>query len=221
MAIKQAVIGVKRVVPDFPEMDGEAQEMVLEKEIEDEEEQKKPQLAPVEVKQEEVESPKPVSIEDLSIADIRYILEQKLLKEAEEAAKDMKKIAAPSKAPKNMTWVFNRSPQKYEWMYDGVTYEIEGHAMELHPMNVARHARKRSILSLDAFTNHAVFRIALEGEEKFGVPLKVVNRTELIDRSVNDNPLGKGPGRTHPSLLKVDGVAELFGRRPDTYVELE
>jgi hypothetical protein len=74
---------------------------------------------------------------------------------------------------------------------------------------------------LDAFSNKAIFRIAIEGEEKFGVPLKVVSRTELIDRTVNDNPLGRGSGRTHPAILNVDGVAELLSRRQDKFIELE
>lgn len=215
-------VRVKRIVPDFPEMAGEAQEMVTEKDIEDEIEAKHPQLTPEEeVKPVEEEKAKPFDINALSVADIRYLLEQKLLKEAEEAVKNQDTVKAPSKAPRGMAWAFNRGPQKYEWQYDGVIYELEGHEMSLFPERIARHARKRSIVSLDAFSNKAVFRISLEGEEKFGVPLKVVSRTELIDRSVNDNPLGRGSGRTHPALLNVDGVAELLSRRQDNFVELE
>ena len=213
-------VTVKRKVVDFPEMNGEAQEMVADKDIEAEIESKHPQPLPeAEVTTEEVK--KPLDLNDLTVADIRYLLEQKLLKEAEEAAAVMEKVKAPSKAPRGMLWVFNRGPQKWEWQYDGVIYELEGHAMSLFPERVARHARKRSIVSLDAFSNKAVFRVSLEGEEKFGVPLKAVNRTELIDRSVNDNPLGRGSGRTHPAMLSVAGVAELLSRRQDKFVELE
>lgn len=216
-------VSVKRKVVEFPEMNGEAQEMVADAEIEAEIEAKHPQPLPeAEVTGEATgEVKKPLNLNDLTVADIRYLLEQKLLKEAEEAAAVMEKIKAPSKAPKGMLWVFNRGPQKWEWQYDGVIYELEGHEMGLFPERVARHARKRSIVSLDAFSNKAVFRVSLEGEEKFGVPLKAVNRTELIDRSVNDNPLGRGSGRTHPAMLSVAGVAELLSRRQDKFVELE
>jgi len=214
-------VKVKRKVPDFPEMSGDAQDMVTDAEIEAEIEAKHPQPLPeVETKAIEVEKPK-LNLSDLTVADIRYLLEQKLLKEAEDAALIQEQVKAPSKAPKGMLWAFNRGPQKWEWQYDGVIYELEGHEMGLFPERIARHARKRSIVSLDAFSNKAVFRVALEGEEKFGVPLKIVSRTELIDRSTNDNPLGRGSGRTHPAVLNVAGVAELLGRRQDKYVELE
>jgi len=215
-------VKVKRKVPDFPEMVGEAQEMVADAEIEAEIEAKHPQPLPeAEIKPIVEEEKKSLDLNSLTVADIRYILEQKLLKEADEAAKNQERVQAPSKAPRGMLWVFNRGPQKWEWQYDGVIYELEGHEMGLFPERIARHARKRSIVSLDAFSNKAVFRISLEGEEKFGVPLKIVSRTELIDRSTNDNPLGRGSGRTHPAMLNVAGVAELLGRRQDKYVELE
>jgi len=224
---KQAIvvgdISKRRVVSEFPEMNGEAQEMVTDVEIEKEIEAAHPVLEPGDPGPEvsKTEKPKGLTLEDLSVGDLRYLLEQKLLKEAEAAAVEMKKVEPPSKAPRGMKWVFNRSPQKYEWQYDGVVYEIEGHEMLLFQENIARHARKRSIVSLDAFSNHAVFKIALEGEEKFGMPLKTVNRTELVDRSTNDNPLGRGPGRTHPALLQVDGVADMLSRRQDKFAELE
>jgi hypothetical protein len=215
-------VKTKRKVVDFPEMVGEAQEMVTDSDIEAEIEAKHPMPLPeVELPVKEEEKSKALNLNDLTVADIRYLLEQKLLKEAEDAAAIQEKIKAPSKPPKGMCWVFNRGPQKWEWQYDGVIYELEGHEMGLFPERIARHARKRSIVSLDAFSNKAVFRVALEGEEKFGVPLKAVSRTELIDRSVNDNPLGKGPGRTHPAVLNVAGVAELLSRRQDKYIELE
>lgn len=219
---KQAILisdQVKRTVPEFPEMNGDAQEMVADLEIEQEIEAKHPVMEPeAPTVPEKAKGP---SVEELTVADLRYLLEQKLLKEAEEAAAVTKSVTPPSKAPQGMKWIFNRGPQKFEWQYDGIVYEIEGHEMLLMPQAIARHARKRSIISLDAFTNHAVFRIAVEGELKFGVPLKVVNRTELVDRSSNDNPLGRGPGRTHPALLQVDGVAEMLSRRQDKYAELE
>lgn len=221
--VKRVVVsdGVKRAVPDFPEMNGEAQEMVLDKAIEDEDDERKAVVEIEPVAEPEPEEPAKFDPSKLSVSELRFLLEQKLLKEAEEAAKTLKKITPPTKAPKGMKWVFNRSPQKFEWQYNGVVYEIEGHEMALFTDPIARHARKRSILSLDAFTNHAVFKVALEGEEKFGVPLKVVSRTELMDRSTNDNPLGRGPGKTHAALLQVDGVAEMLSRRQDKFVELE
>lgn len=215
-------IETKRKVQDFPEMNGDAQEMVAERDIEEEFEKQHParDIDPPQEMEPEAEPKKP-ALEELSSADLRFLLEQRLLKEAAEAKVEQKKIVPPTRAPKNMMWVFNRAPQKFEWQYDGVLYEIEGHSMELFETRVARHARKRSILSLDSFTNKAVFKVALEGEEKFGVPLRVVNRTELVDRSTNDNPLGRGPGKTHATVLQVEGVADLLSRRQDKFAELD
>lgn len=211
-------IVVKRSVPDFPEMAGEAQDMVLDKELEDELDKKFPELPKLETP---VVTEKPPDTSSLSVADLRYLLEQKLLAEANEAVQQKEKVKAPTKAPKGMLWMFNRGATKYEWQYNGIMNELEGHEMGLFDQHVARLGRKHSIISLDAFTNKAVFRISLEGEEKFGIPLKVVNRSELVDRSVNDNPLGRGPGRTHPVILTVDGVAEMMTRRSGQFVELE
>lgn len=157
-----------------------------------------------------------------TVEELRFMLEQKLLEQAKTAEETGERVKPPAKAPSGMLWVFNRGPQKFEWQYDGTVYEVEGHDMACYPERIARHGRKRSLVSLDPFSNKAVFRLAVEDEEKFGVPLRVVNRTELMDRSVASNFLdGSSPVRTTPKAIRVDGVAEMLARRQDTYVELE
>ena len=94
--------------------------------------------------------------------------------------------------------------------------------MALFPERIARHGKKRSLISLDPFNNKAVWRVALQDDEKFGVPLRIVNRVELMDRTSTANLLGDGaPVPTTLKVLKVDGVAEMMERRSSEYVELE
>src|SRR3990172_1040601 len=160
--------------------------------------------------------------EDLSIEELQRLLEQKRIEAAKSADFDGKRVEPPTKAPAGMLWVFNRTADPFFWQYDSVVYEITGHDMMLFPERIARHGRKRSLITLDMVANTAIFKLALEGEPKFGVPLRVVNRLELIDRSGDNNPLGAATfGKTHIRALKVDGGAEMLRRRADQFVELE
>jgi len=215
MAIKSAE---KRTVPNFAELDGEAQEMVLDKDIEEEDATKLAARESV-TPQAKVEQAKEPA--DMSVSELRMLLEKKLLEEAEQAVEAKTLVRPPTKAPAGMVWVFNRAPQKFEWQYDAISYEIDGHDFMLFPERIGRHGRKRSILSLDPFSNKAVYKLALEGEPKFGVPLKIVNRIELMDRTLQDNLIGRGPGKTHSAVVTVDGVADMLARRPSAYAELE
>ena len=160
--------------------------------------------------------------EDLSIEELQRLLEEKRAQIAKDSKDEGKKVAPPTKAPAGMLWVFNRTPDLFIWQYDSLIYEIEGHDMMLFPERIARHGRKRSLLSLDLMANTAIFRVVLEDDPKFGVPLRVVNRLELIDRTNDDNPLGAATyGKTHIRAIKVAGASEMLQRRSDQYVELE
>lgn len=159
--------------------------------------------------------------EDLSIDELQRLLEVKRTQIAKDAKEEGKKVAPPTKAPAGMLWVFNRTPDTFIWQYDSLIYEIEGHDMMLFPERIARHGRKRSLLSLDLIANTALFKLVLEDDPKFGVPLRVVNRLELIDRTNDDNPLGAATyGKTHIRAIKVAGASEMLQRRSDQYVEL-
>ena len=160
--------------------------------------------------------------EDLSIDELQRLLEVKRTQIAKDAKEEGKKVNPPTKAPAGMLWVFNRTPDTFMWQYDSLIYEVEGHDMMLFPERVARHGRKRSMLSLDLVANTALFKLVLEDDPKFGVPLRVVNRLELIDRTHDDNPLGAATyGKTHIRAIKVAGATEMLQRRSDQYVELE
>ena len=160
--------------------------------------------------------------EDLSIDELQRLLEVKRTQIAKDAKEEGKKVNPPTKAPAGMLWVFNRTPDTFMWQYDSLIYEVEGHDMMLFPERVARHGRKRSMLSLDLVANTALFKLVLEDDPKFGVPLRVVNRLELIDRTHDDNPLGAATyGKTHIRAIKVAGASEMLQRRSDQYVELE
>lgn len=225
----------KRQVPDFAEMDGDAQDMVADVEIERELAAKPAIASKPEPTQ---DKPEPINAADLTVEQLQFLLEQKRFAEAEKAAAAQAFVKPPTKAPNGMLWVFNRGPEQFEWQYDGDLYQIEGHSMEVFLEKAARHGRKRSILSLDPLNNKAVFKLALYEVEpirkdgkivsekikdpKFGVPLKAVNRTELMDRSSAPSLLPSGaPTKTHAQVIFVDGVQEMMARRPDTYVELE
>lgn len=227
---------------NYAEMDGAAEEMVTDPDIAAEVEAKAGPAI--------ISKPEPVTEEDrpksktdpteLSVEQLRYLLEQKLLAEAQANEEKKTFTKPPSRAPGGMLWVFNRSPKKFEWQYNGLVYEIEGHSMQLFMEKSARHGKKRSLLSLDPLKNTAVFSLALFetdpirkdgkiiGEKikdpKFGVPLKVVNRMELIDRSSSHVFIQGSDGRpvrSTPRMLHVDGVEEMMSRRPDNYAELE
>lgn len=228
----------RRDVPDYAEMDGEAAEMVTDKDIEAEISARPAIISTPDLVPSEPEK-KPVPASELTLEQLRFLVEQKLLEEANRAAEQKKFVKPPSKAVSGMVWVFNRGPETFVWQYDGTIYEIEGHEMLQLPVRVARHGKKRSLLSLDPLLNKAVFKLALYetepirdankkiiGErirdEKFGVPLKVVKRTELIDRSTSPSILGDGrPVPTHPQLIMVDGVKEMMSRRSSDFAELE
>lgn len=171
----------------------------------------------LEVAEKEDEPPKP---DELTIMQLRLLLEQKLLAEAKKTSGD--RLAPPSKAPGGLAWLFNRGSAPFIWQYDALVYELDGHDMQLFPERVARHGKKRSLVSLDPVANTALFQCVLESDPKFGIPLKIVNRTELIDRTTDANPLGVGsPVPTRLVALQVGGAAESLLRRSDQFVELE
>ena len=100
--------------------------------------------------------------EDLSIEELQRLLEEKRAQIAKDSKDEGKKVAPPTKAPAGMLWVFNRTPEQFIWQYDSLVDEIEGHDMMLFPERVARHGRKRSLVSLDPIANTAVFQLVLE-----------------------------------------------------------
>ena len=164
----------------------------------------------------------PHKSEDLTLEQLQYLLEQKRSAIAKQAEAEHAPVKPPQRAPAGMVWTFNRGPQRFIWQYDALVYEIEGHDMMLFPERVGRHGRKRSLISLDPILNTAVFQVVLEEDKKFGVPLRIVNRLELIDRTTDPNPLGRGaPVPTHPMALSVAGAYEAMQRRTDRFVELE
>ena len=168
------------------------------------------------------EPPPAASFNDLTIEELQTLLEQKRLEAAQKAAAEAKPVKAPTKAPHGMLWVFNRTSEEFTWQYDSLTYTVAGHEMTLLPERIATHGRKRSLVSLDPIANTAVYKLVTEKDAKFGHPLKVVSRLELIDRSTDNNPLGaalKVPTRL--KALSVAGAAESMNRRADQFVELE
>ena len=169
-----------------------------------------------------VKEPPTTAAEDLSLEQLQYLLEQKRTAIAQQAEAEHAPVKPPQRAPAGMLWIFNRGPHRFIWQYDAIVYEIEGHDMMLFPERVGRHGRKRSLISLDPILNTAVFQVVLEDDKKFGVPLRIVNRLELIDRTTDPNPLGRGaPVPTHPMALSVAGAYEAMQRRTDRFVELE
>ena len=169
-----------------------------------------------------VQRPTTPSINDLSIEELQTLLEQKRLDIAKQTALNFKPVRPPSKAPHGMLWVFNRTAEEFAWQYDSLVYTMAGHEMTLLPERIAMHGRKRSLVSLDPVANTAVYKLAVEMDAKFGHPLRVVNRLELIDRSTDNNPLGAAlKGSTRLAHLAVSGAAESMARRADQFVELE
>jgi hypothetical protein len=113
-----------------------------------------------------------------------------------------KMIPAPGSARPGHKWVYNRLNSPYEIEFDSRPFAWQAHEFREIPTDVAHHLCSWSVLQLPV-SGPPVRALALEGKKGYGAPFKTKERpVELIDRSVDANPMGRGTGGI-PTKAKV------------------
>lgn len=107
------------------------------------------------------------------------------------------------KAPVGFQWLYNRLGRDFEMQFDLQPWLFEPHEMRLAPNDVARFLHHNSVVKVDLTTSSGVRALVPEGDKAFLVPYDEDGSDELIDRSKNDNPLGRGTGGVKTRAVKV------------------
>jgi len=110
-------------------------------------------------------------------------------------------LPLPPPASHGKKWVFNRLPEPYEALFNSQPILFEPHSFREIDAMVAPHIVAWSIIQLPS-SGPPVRALALEGKKQFGVPLGGPRPVEMIDRSENDNPTGRGTGGV-PTKAKI------------------
>jgi len=115
------------------------------------------------------------------------------------------KTDLPPPAPQGWRWVYNRLAEPYEAKFNSQPTVFEAHEFKQVSADIAPHICSWSIVQLPA-SGPPVRALALEGKKGFGVPLKVGRPVEMIDRSSDPNPTGRGTGGipTQPKLIYIN-----------------
>lgn len=168
--------------------------------------------------------------EELAELGITPAAQAAAITEKREASKPKKRVttrkvkkvfdASIAHPPAGFRWAYNRLPRPYENMFDGMVYSFDAHEYRLLTLDVARFLWSQSIIQYDPTGRRGVLALALdplspnmmeEAEaEGFGEPMADPKNPELIDRSRDDNPLGKtaGPGiKTKAALVSITASA--------------
>lgn len=116
-----------------------------------------------------------------------------------------KGVELPPPAPEGWRWVYNRLPEPYEAKFNSQPTLFEAHEFKQVSAKIAPHICSWSIVQLPA-TGPPVRALVLEGKKGFGVPLKVGRPQEMIDRSSDPNPTGRGTDGipTKPKLIYIN-----------------
>jgi len=107
--------------------------------------------------------------------------------------------------PVGFQWLYNRLDRQFEMQFDLQPWVFEPHELRLAPQDVAKFLHYNSIIKIDLTTSRGVRALVPEGDVDFMVPYNDGGSDELIDRSKNDNPLGRGTGgiKTHAAKIPV------------------
>jgi len=123
--------------------------------------------------------------------------------------------AGLSHPPAGFRWAYNRLDRPYESMFDGMVYAFDEHEYRLLTLDVARFLWNQSIIQYDPTGRRGVRALAMDPfspdlmeeheAEGFGEPMADPQNVELLDRSRDNNPLGKSTGglKTKPVLIPV------------------
>jgi hypothetical protein len=129
--------------------------------------------------------------------------------------------------PVGFRWAYNRLDRPFESMFDGMVYAFDEHEYRLLTLDVAKFLWSQSVISFDPTKPRGVRALALdpfsdqmtEPDESngFGEPLADPKNAELIDRSTDPNPAGKGAGpgvKTRPAVLSISAASGTNLPRP-------
>ena len=120
-----------------------------------------------------------------------------------------------AKAPPGFAWLYNRLPTRYEGMFDLKLYSFEAGETRLVPSDVATFLNHNSVIKVDLTTSKGVRALVPQiGDDErehpeFGVPYNESLGDEVIDRSLDDNPMQRGTGG-----LKTRAVRVPVGTKP-------
>jgi len=129
--------------------------------------------------------------------------------------------------PAGFRWAYNRLDRPYENMFDGMVYAFDAHEYRLLTIDVARFLWSQAIIQYDPTGRRGVRALALDPlspdmmeeheAEGFGEPMADPKNAELLDRSRDDNPVGKTPlggVKTRPALVAVSASSGTNLARP-------
>ena len=120
-----------------------------------------------------------------------------------------KEVSEVPKAPPGFSWLYNRLPIVYEAMFDLKLYSFGPGEMRLVPSDTATFLNHNSVIKVDLTTSRGVRALVPQMEDdgknhpEFGVPYNEALGDEVIDRSVDDNPMGRGTGGLKTHAVKV------------------
>ena len=116
-------------------------------------------------------------------------------------------------APPGFRWVKNRLERPYDGLFDGQTYVFSPQESRLMTTEIAEFLHNQSLISINASTYEGTRALALDGSLEFDVPITTDRPLELLDRSDDDNPIGRGTGglKTHAAQVRVRGGGRTTG----------
>ena len=106
--------------------------------------------------------------------------------------------------PRNHTRIFNRLREQYSTPFDGIPVEFGPNEYQDHPTELANFLAANSVI---AFAGPVAIRaLVLQGKKGYSMPFKNPRpKVEMIDRSVDPNPIGRGTGglKTTPKVITL------------------
>lgn len=163
--------------------------------------------------------------EELAELGITPAAQAVALQERHEIAHPRKKVttrkvkkvfeASIAHPPAGFRWIYNRLPRPYENQFDGMVYAFDANEYRLVTLDVARFLWSQSVISYNPVTGRGTRALALDPfssdklepneDAGFGEPLPEPKNVELIDRTQDDNPMGRSTGgeKTRSAVVSV------------------
>lgn len=142
---------------------------------------------------------------------------EEMTPEKKDTQDTMKAVALLKAAPRGSQFIYNRLNTVFEKMFDGMPYTFDPHEERLMSVDIAAFMSRTSAISYEPVSGQTVFALVTPDDPFYGVPYEQPFGKELIDRSVTDNPMGRGTGGipTQAKIVEVKGGGFDNGRRID------
>lgn len=109
--------------------------------------------------------------------------------------------------PRGFRQVYNRLAEPYEKQFDGAPFVFAPHETRMLAQDLAEFLSDTSVFKYDMALSTVEKALVLDGDELFEQPYEGSKPVELIDRSVDDNPLGRNSDlKTHAEVRQVPGA---------------